>query len=275
MAHNYYNLPRAEFHTLAILLLEIYNCEIIEPSTDSIDQSRLKTLEIRVISLAKPSIYHEPNAHTTSSIQTSAPTEQNLSRLFTDSRISIFGPFEEVQRLLASNYMQVCTVLLKVYNHHITQLGTISHGSLCRYFHKLLKQGMNIDIKEKIKEFINDNDNQSTNTTNTAQQAQPQSFRENKYQLNNNNFSSLDHADTISDAHGFVPSQSSPALCLLLPRSSIQIQFDSPFLVELTRSVYYCFYNNFADIALEMFDNITKKATLKLYPDVLLVCLFH
>lgn len=236
----------------------VYNCEIVEPSTEAVDQGRLKTIDVRVISLSKPSIYHEPNSHTNSQAAVPAiPTEQNVARLNNpnESKISIFGPYEEVEQLLASNYMSVCTVLLKVYNHHISEMGTFSHGSLCQFFLRLLKQGMNIDIKEKIKEYLQDSTNVQYTTSHHHQHQRPHKGQ---------------HHSVLSQQH----QMSSPVVAtslFMLPRNSVQIQFGSPFLVELTRSVYYCFYNDMTDIAYELLGMITKKATLKMYTDVLLV----
>lgn len=228
-AHNYYQTDKTKFSSLVVLLLAVYNCEIMEPSPDAVDTGRLKTIDIRVISLTKPSIYHEPNQHNQSNSNVTVPTEQVLARINnpTESRISIFGPYEEVEQLLSSNYMSVCTVLLKVYNHHISELGASSHSSLCTMFLRLLKQGTNIDIKEKIREYLNE-------TTITGHH--------------------------LKSAGG-----------LILPRNSVQIQFSDQFLVELTKSVYYCIYNDLTEVGFEVLDQIATRATVKLYGNVLLM----
>lgn len=209
--------------------MAVYNCEIMEPSPDAVDTGRLKTIDIRVISLTKPSIYHEPNQHNQSNSNVTVLTEQVLARINnpTESKISIFGPYEEVEQLLSLNYMSVCTVLLKVYNHHISELGAFSHSSLCTLYLRLLKQGTNIDIKEKIREYL-------CETAITGH-----------------------HLKNING--------------LILPRNSVQIQFSDQFLVELTKSIYYCIYNDLMEVGFEVLDQIANRATVKLYGNVLLV----
>lgn len=232
----------------------------MEPSPEAADSGRLKTADVRVVSLAKPSIYHEPSVHTQSSTSVNLPTEQTLAKMNNpaESRIAIFGPYEEVEQLVAANYATVCMVLLKVYNHHISEMGVVSHFALCRLYLRLLKQGTNIDIKEKIREFLSES---------MAHQAAV------AYQTSQTAEAAKVHHHHHTKSH--LTYQSS----LVLPRNSVQIQFASPFLVELTRSIYYCIYNDtdadtdreLSQTAFEVLEQIARRATIKLYGDVLLV----
>ncbi|KAJ6216873.1 hypothetical protein RDWZM_008030 [Blomia tropicalis] len=250
VAHNYYNISKTEFHSLAILLLTIYNCEIMvspsqppqlhlqtQPSQPRSDG--LKTIDVRIINLSKPSIYHEPNNHTILPNVPVPPTQHSLEKMnqnmIENQKISIFGPYEPVEQLLTSNYMAVCAVLLKIYNQNLTDLGTFSHNSLCHYYLRLLKQGTNIDIRQKIKDHL--------------------------LQDNSNNHFKF----STATSNKYIGHQ------LILPRNCIPIQLSCTFMVELTRSIYYCIYNELADIAFEILELITRRATMKLYTDVLLM----
>lgn len=223
--HNYYNLPKSDFNSIAILLLCIYNCEIVEQKTGD-----LKTIDIRLITLTKPSIYHEPNQSINQSVQAKVPTEQLLAKINNpnESRISIFGPYDVVEQLNRGNYQIVCTVLLKVYNQHISEMGQYSLTSLCQFYLRLLRQGTNVNIRDRIQSFLG----------NAHTQIQKLEYD----------------------------------LVQFLPRNSLQIQFCSEFLTELMRSVYFCLYNDLEDISMDLIDEIAKRASFKLYGDVMLVC---
>lgn len=219
--HNCYNLPKSDFHSLAILLLSIYNTEIIDAKT-----GELKTIDIRLISLSKPSVYHEPN--TNHSVQATLPTEQMLARINNpaESKISIFGPYEMVESVNTGNYQSVCTVLLKVYNQHMSQMGHYSHASLCHHYLALLRQGASVNMRQHIESLLAGGTSLPTQQSHSAQ---------------------------------------------VLPRNCVHIHFCSELLTELMRSVYFCFYNELEDIALDLIDEIGKRATHRLYADVLLV----
>ncbi|KPM04154.1 hypothetical protein QR98_0025960 [Sarcoptes scabiei] len=202
--------------SLAVLLLLVYNIEIIHQKTGD-----LKTIEVRLISLTKPSIYHEPSSHT--SVQTSTvPTEQMLAKINNpnESKITIFGPYYEIEKLNIGNQQSVFTVLMKLYNQYIQETGFYSLQSLCRIYLSLLKQGEQEDIRKRIESILH---------------------------------SDCDEAN-------------SPIVPEMLP-----IKFCSEFLTELMKSVYFCYYNELEDIALELIEEISKRAVHKLYADVLLM----
>lgn len=116
-----------------VLLLGIYNLEVTDPSGKPISHS------FRIPSLSKPSIFHEPM-----SLSHSMLTEHALSKLeYADSHRSITGPYKEVEKINASNRLQVMTVLMWVYNQHIGQLSTFSHMSVCKMSSRMVKQGYN------------------------------------------------------------------------------------------------------------------------------------
>lgn len=139
--------------SIAILLLCVYNFEIIQPKT-----GELKTIDVRLISLAKPSIYHEQTSHTTLQSSTMSTTEQLLVKNNpNESKISIFGPYHEVEQLNTGNQQSVFTILLKLYNQHIQEAGFYSWQSLCRLYLDLLRQGTQVDIRQSIRSILNNN----------------------------------------------------------------------------------------------------------------------
>ena len=213
--HNYYQSPRSEFDCLSILILCLYNCEIIDRDT-----GRPKTIDVRHVSLSKPSIYHEPSVQMQNMIGQSLPTEMMLKNINNDPKLRLFGPFDEAEQLNTMNYMSIMTVLMKIYIQNISNVGSHSLGALCRYSLRLLRQGTKIDIREKIHQFLFDD-------------SQPK-----------------------------------------LPRNCVQIQFSSEFLVELTRSIYFCIYNDFYELGIEVLQEICTRATLNLNSDILLVSIF-
>lgn len=147
--------------SIAILLMCVYNFEIINQKTGD-----LKTIDVRLISLAKPSIYHEQSAHTSG--QASIPTEQMLAKINNpqESRITIFGPYHEVEHLNTGNQQSVFTVLMKLYNQHIQEAGYYSWQSMLRLYLELLKQGCMLqrtctELKQQIKTILQNNSSTS------------------------------------------------------------------------------------------------------------------
>ncbi|XP_075678488.1 PI4KA lipid kinase complex subunit hyccin [Dermatophagoides pteronyssinus] len=212
--------------SIAILLMCIYNFEIINQKTGD-----LKTIDIRLISLSKPSIYHEQSAHTSG--QVSIPTEQMLAKINNpqESKITIFGPYHEVEHLNTGNQQSIFTVLMKLYNQHIEQCGYYSWQSMLRLYLDLLKQGSLLkrncyELKQQIKSILQNN---------TA---------------SSNRINSKDN---------------------IIPESSIQIQFTSEFLTELMKSSYFCFHNDLEDLSAELIEEICKRSTYKFYGDVILM----
>ncbi|XP_046919058.2 PI4KA lipid kinase complex subunit hyccin [Dermatophagoides farinae] len=214
--------------SIAILLMCVYNFEIINQKTGD-----LKTIDVRLISLAKPSIYHEQSAHTSG--QASIPTEQMLAKINNpqESRITIFGPYHEVEQLNTGNQQSVFTVLMKLYNQHIQEAGYYSWQSMLRLYLELLKQGCMLqrtctELKQQIKAILQ---NESSNKINSKD--------------NDNN-------------------------SVLIPET-LQVQFTSEFLTELIKASYFCYHNELEDLASELIEEICKRSTYKFYGDVILM----
>ncbi|UYV66222.1 FAM126B [Cordylochernes scorpioides] len=89
----------------------------------------------RIPSISKPSVFHEPM-----SLSQPALTENALSKLEVGDTVSI-GPFPEVEKINASNRLEVLSVVLKVYNQHVGQLSPLCHHALCKTASRLAKQG--------------------------------------------------------------------------------------------------------------------------------------
>jgi hypothetical protein len=129
---NYNNSGFNERHrtgSIDVLLLGIYNLEVVDTEGQLIGRT------FRMASLSKPSLYHEPSHHSSNQTQSSLLTEHALSKLETSSNdinIPLFGPYPEVEQIVADNRMDVLTVLLKVYNQYISSFSKQSLNALCR-----------------------------------------------------------------------------------------------------------------------------------------------
>ncbi|XP_076374226.1 hyccin-like isoform X2 [Tachypleus tridentatus] len=122
---------RVSFHVVEVLLLGIYNLEVINSEEEPAVQN------FRLPSVSKPSIYHE-----SISLPRSVLTEHALSKLEQGDKRTVFlGPFSPVEKITASNRLQIMRVLLKLYNYHISLMPRLSHFSVCRMCSKLVKQG--------------------------------------------------------------------------------------------------------------------------------------
>lgn len=73
--------------------------------------------------------------------------------------------------------------------------------------------------------------------------------------------------DIRDKIHQFLYDQTTPKL----QGNYVQIQFSSAFLVELTRAIYFCVYNDFYELGVEVLQEICTRATLNLNSDILLV----
>lgn len=122
---------RKNFRCVEVLLLGIYNLEVIDSLGRPIIQS------FRIPSISKPSIYHEPI-----SLSHSVLTEHALSKLeHGDNRSINIGPFPEVEKINATNRLQVMTILMRVYNQNVGSMSTYSHLALCKMCSKTVRQG--------------------------------------------------------------------------------------------------------------------------------------
>lgn len=131
---------RKNFRCVEILLLGIYNLEVIDSVGKPIIQS------FRIPSISKPSIYHEPI-----SLSHAVLTEHALSKLeYGDNRSVTIGPFPEVEKINATNRLQVMTILMRVYNQNIGSMSKFSHTALCKMCSKIVRQGyprINVGLK--------------------------------------------------------------------------------------------------------------------------------
>lgn len=136
---------RHKYRSIDVLLLGIYNLEVVD------SDGQLKCRTFRLASLSKPSLYHEPSLHSSNQTQSSLLTELALSKLETSSgdiKIALFGPYLEIEQIVANNRMDVMTVLLKVFNENISSLSKQSLSALCRMSLRLLRQG-SVNLTEK------------------------------------------------------------------------------------------------------------------------------
>lgn len=132
-------VEKKKYHFVEVLLLSIYNIESLEESGHPIVKN------FRVPLLSKPSVYHEP--HPVSSIHHSSTmqlTETALHKHETgaagqETLVNSFGPYPEVDSIIAGNRMHVMTVLTKVYNRHITNVPHQSLVSLCTFCQRQVK----------------------------------------------------------------------------------------------------------------------------------------
>ena len=118
---------RRKYHCVEILLLGIYNLEVV----DDDGQPIVRTFRLPL--LAKPSIFHEPPLNSLN--QSSMLTEHALSKLESgsgDINISVFGPFTEYEHIVSSNRMEILLALLKVYNENISLVPKQSLNAVCR-----------------------------------------------------------------------------------------------------------------------------------------------
>ncbi|KAG8186061.1 hypothetical protein JTE90_005414 [Oedothorax gibbosus] len=124
---------RKNVFCVEVVLLGIYNLEVLEPSGKSASTS------FRIPLLSKPSIYHEPM-----SLSHTILSERALSSLeYAETRTISVGPFSEIEKINASNRLVVMSVLMWLYNQHIGSLTNFSHMSVCKMSSRLVKQGFN------------------------------------------------------------------------------------------------------------------------------------
>lgn len=235
-------------NALSILLLYIYNFEVIDTTADSASNGggKLKTTKIRVVTLAKPSIYHETNANILGlmpppppiTLTTGAGTPlPNASVAGTikplDNEISIFGPHPEREHLNMANYQQVFSVLFEVYNHHIGEVGLYSHAALCHYYLGLMRQGQVGGVREVA-----------------------------SLRTNIRRYLAMDEVDDEAEE--------ARMLGTIMPKV-MRIQWSADLLVQLTRSVHFCYFNHQETISGELLNEICNYATHKLQSNVLLV----
>ncbi|CAL1266280.1 unnamed protein product [Larinioides sclopetarius] len=124
---------RKNVHCVEVVLLGIYNLEVIDSSGKS------ACLSFRIPLLSKPSIYHEPM-----SLSHTILSERAVSTLeYAESRTITVGPYAEVEKINASNRLLVMTVLMWLYNQNIGSMPTFSHMSVCKMCSRIVKQGFN------------------------------------------------------------------------------------------------------------------------------------
>lgn len=233
-------LPPTELMALSILLLAIYNTEVIEASEDAPSSSgKLKTVPIRTVTIAKPSIYHETNANTlgTHSLSTAATSSVSMTNgnVKNDSEMSVFGPHPEREHLNMSNYQQVFTVLLQIYNQHIAEVGRLSHASLCQYFLGLMRQGQLGGVRDVA-----------------------------SLRTNIRRYLAMDEAQDETEEVQL--------LGTIMPKV-MRVQWSADLLVQITKSVHFCYFNHQETTAGELLNEICNFATHKLQANVLLVSL--
>lgn len=124
-----FNEVRSRYKCVEVLLLGIYNLEVVNEDGHPIMRT------FRIPSLTKPSIYHEPSSIATQQTQSQTLTEHALYKHETigtgDLAVTAFGPYPEFDQILASNRMDILTVLLKIYNENLSGVPKQSLKAVC------------------------------------------------------------------------------------------------------------------------------------------------
>ena len=128
-ANNCLTTESHKYGSIDVLLLGVYNLEVVDSDGQLVERT------FRLMSLSKPSIYHEPSSHSTAQSQSSLLTEHNISKLDNicgDINVPLFGPYSEVEQIVANNRLDVMSVLMKVFNQNISSVCKQSLNALCR-----------------------------------------------------------------------------------------------------------------------------------------------
>lgn len=192
--------------------------------------------KLRLPLLSKPSVYHEPSQHSVQT-QQSTLTENALLKLESgtpDLMISSFGPYVELDQIISSTRMTIVTVLMKVYNQHLSSVSKDSLISVCRTCVKIFPQPQT-SIR-----ITPGRPNQNSVISSTPPQ-----------QLSTKN-TLLKYSELISKG---------------VPR----VQPSPEFLVELSYAVYFCLFNDVLIDGRRALDRIHSFGLYYLFPDVLLV----
>ena len=148
-----------------------------------------------------------------------------------DSVISSFGPFNEVDQISASTRMTILTVLMKVYNQNLSSVPKESLRSVCRTVLKVIPCTVPSTLPPKSTDlYFTPTHNHSTNKTLSAS-----SFME------------------------------------MISKTGPRVHLTPDLLVELSYSVYFCLYNDVVLEGRRALDRIHSNALYHLYPNVLLV----
>lgn len=125
------------YESVKVLLLGMYNIETVD------EQGKPIVRTFRLPILTKPSVYHEPSSLTSGIYHSSAMqlTESALQKheVGGETKISSFGPYPEIDSIVASTRMTVFTVLMKAYNSYITHVPRKSLESICKLCIKSLR----------------------------------------------------------------------------------------------------------------------------------------
>lgn len=245
------HLTSSVVNALSIVLLYIYNFEVIDISSESASNGggKLKTTKIRVVTLAKPSIYHETNVNTSSMMPPPPPMTLTAGSNATlpnpntggsvkpiDNEINIFGPHPEREHLNMANYQQVFSVLFEIYNHHIGEVGMHSHAAMCHYYLGLMKQGQVGGVRDVA-----------------------------SLRTNIRRYLAMDQVEDETEEARMLNS--------IMPKV-MRIQWSSDLLVQLTKSIHFCYFNHQENISGELLNEICNYATHKLQSNVLLVSFY-
>ncbi|RWS09683.1 hyccin-like isoform X2 [Dinothrombium tinctorium] len=153
---NCYNVDKKLYRCVDVLLLSIYNLEIVD------EEGEILNRKFRLPSMVRPSIFHEPSSV---SSQNSALTEHALLRLESgggDQTLSSFGPHVEYDVINCGNRMIIMTVLLKVYNHYLSSVPKQSYLALCKMAIKVMRYGSN-NCNTKLENSANAENSNFTN----------------------------------------------------------------------------------------------------------------
>lgn len=118
--------------SIEVLLLGIYNLEVVD------SKGKPKVQSFRLPTLSNPSVYHEPMNTPTAPL-----TENALSRLEKGDTLITVGPFSQVETLNAHNRLRVMTILMNIYNTHLSYISKPSLNALCKICSRLMRQGFN------------------------------------------------------------------------------------------------------------------------------------
>ena len=122
LIHSMKASTRTRFQCTDILLLCVYNQEIIAPDGTLVHRT------FRVPQLNKSSVYHEMKT-------TGMPADiQQMKRLPSSDQlvISSFGPYTEQEQINFANRMNVICALLKCYHDQLSALPKPAYFAFCR-----------------------------------------------------------------------------------------------------------------------------------------------
>ncbi|XP_015785029.1 hyccin [Tetranychus urticae] len=216
---------KKKFKCVETCLLNIYNKEILD------EDGKPKKTKIRIPDMTKATIYHDPS-QSSGSPSFMEQTMKFLESTLPDKPIPSFGPYEQVERLHASNRNKVMTVLIRIYYQNLDNISKNSWKTLCKVVLKILKL------------------------------SGPRSSNEQAH--------AIATAQAAVNAAGKTGS-GIMTFDEMLAVGLARIQIASEWLVEVLRCVHVFLYNGLTDLGSKVLQQAHQRALLHLWTDVLLM----